>query len=273
MGEREIIEQYSDRPITVESLADDLVALGVQPGSTVLVHSSLSSMGWVCGGAVAAILALETVIRPYGALVMPTHSGDLSDPSGWHHPPVPESWWDEIRKSMPPFDPEMTPTRGMGVIPETFRNQTDVVRSRHPQLSFAAWGEAGLPIVSDHALDYGLGEQSPLARIYDTDGWVLLIGVGYDSNTSFHLGEIRAEYPDKPIIPCSAPLIIDGHRRWKSYEELDYCSDDFPDLGRDFEKHYKNEIATGRIGNARGLLFRQRSCVDYATQWIHRHRR
>ena len=68
-------------PVTVQSLGKDLRGLGVRPGMVLIVHSSLSAMGWVCGGAVSVILALQSVLRSYGTLIMPTHSGDLSDPS------------------------------------------------------------------------------------------------------------------------------------------------------------------------------------------------
>ena len=273
MSEQETIDRSDKGPVTVDSLAEDLKVLGVVAGSTVLVHSSLSALGWVCGGAVSVIQALESVIRPYGNLVMPTHSGNLSDPSGWENPPVPESWWESIRRSMPAFDPELTPARGVGVIPEVFRKQSDVVRSAHPAFSFAAWGDRCLWIVADHSLDYGLGEKSPLARVYDLDGYVLLLGVGYESNTSLHLAEVRGEYVDKRTVPCSAPLIVENHRRWKQYVEVDYHSDDFALLGRDFEKHYKSEISTGLVGYGNSVLFKQRVCVDYAEQWIHRKRR
>lgn len=273
MSETDAIAAAKDGPVTVDSLTDDLRNLGVDPGGCLLVHSSLSALGWVCGGAVAVIQALESVVRPYGILVMPTHSGDLSDPSGWENPPVPESWWEDIRRTMPAYDPDITPTRGMGVIPEVFRTQPEVVRSLHPQLSFAAWGEECLSVVADHSLEYGLGETSPLARIYDRDGLVLLLGVDHDSNTSLHLSEIRAEYPDKPIIPCSAPVEVAGHKRWKSYEDLDYDSSDFLDLGRDFLKRYRDEVRVGRVGYARAQLFSQRLCVDYGIDWIHRKRR
>ena len=61
-------------------------------------------------------------------------------------------------------------------------------------MSFAAWGKHAEFVTDGHSLDNGLGETSPLARVYDLDGYVLLLGVDYDSNTSFHLAEYRAPH-------------------------------------------------------------------------------
>jgi aminoglycoside 3-N-acetyltransferase len=102
VGELQVIER-TKVPVTVHSLEQDLRALGVKPGMVLLVHSSLSSLGWVCGGAVAVIEALESVLTSEGTLIMPTHSGELSEPSYWQHPPVPEAWWQTIRDTMPAF--------------------------------------------------------------------------------------------------------------------------------------------------------------------------
>ena len=74
---------------TVDSLQTDFKALGIETGMVLLVHSSLSALGWVCGGAVAVIIALQKVLGETGTLVMPTHSTDLSDPSQWENPSVP----------------------------------------------------------------------------------------------------------------------------------------------------------------------------------------
>ena len=148
----------TETPATVASLQADLRALGVTPGMVVLVHSSLSAMGWVCGGPVAVILALQKALGPDGTLVMPTHSGDLTEPSRWESPPVPESWWPVIREAMPAFDPDLTPTRAMGTIPETFRKQRGVLRSVHPHVSFSARGPRAEEITGNHSLANGLGE-------------------------------------------------------------------------------------------------------------------
>ncbi len=98
------------RPATVASLAADLRALGVTEGSTLLVHSSLSALGFVCGGAPAVVQALRSALGAGGTLTVPTHSGDLSEPSRWRNPPVPQDWWQTIRDETPPFDPATTPT-------------------------------------------------------------------------------------------------------------------------------------------------------------------
>ena len=91
MREKDLIDRTSE-PRTRRSLAADLRQLGLEPGAVVIVHSSLSSLGWVCGGSVAVALALMDVLTESGTLVIPTHSAEYSDPGKWENPPVPESW-------------------------------------------------------------------------------------------------------------------------------------------------------------------------------------
>lgn len=149
--------------VTRDTLAGDLRTLGVRPGETLLVHSSLSSLGWVNGGPVTVVKGLLDVLGPDGTLVVPTQSGDLSDPALWSRPPVPEEWWPTIRATMPDYDPRVTPSRGVGVIPETVRTWPGALRSAHPETSFAALGPRAAAIVDGHAPDCRLGWGSPHA--------------------------------------------------------------------------------------------------------------
>lgn len=258
----------TDEPLSVERLVADLRALGVTAGDAVLVHSSLSSLGWVSGGAPAVVDALMEAVTEDGTLVMPTHTGHYSDPEGWEDPPIPESWATDVRTSMPPYRPEITPTRGMGAIPECFRTYPGVVRSRHPTNSFAAWGADAEFVVGDHDYDHGLGERSPLARLNDLDGSVLLLGASHGANTSLHLAEHRADY-EKTTVTQDAPVLGgDGHREWTSFEELDYDSSDFEKAGEAFERDRPDAVARGRVGEAETVLLSQRALVDYGTEWL-----
>jgi aminoglycoside 3-N-acetyltransferase len=270
MAEKDAIDAMG-APNTINSLSRDLGTLGVEPGMTLLAHSSLSAIGWVCGGPVAVILALENLLTPEGTLVMPAHSGDISDPAHWGDPPVPEAWWPAIRAEMPPFDPSLTPTRGMGAIPEAFRNQSGVVRSPHHSASFAAWGKHKDLIVQDDHPDFCQNDQSPLGRLYELDGYVLLLGVGYDRNTSLHLAEYRAAYPGKTTVHDGFPSADGGERTWRETQDILYRPEDFPEIGAAFERGPGARI--GFIGRAPARLMRQRDLVDFAKAWMEANRR
>lgn len=269
-GEARAIARAS-RPATVATLTADLRALGVRPGMVLLVHASLSALGYVVSGAHSVILALEAAVGEAGTLVMPAHSSDLSDPAFWQHPPVPAEWWDDIRAGMPAFDPDLTVTRQMGVIAETFRKQAGARRSWHPRDSFAARGPQAEFITAGHTLAFGLGEGSPLARVYDLDGWVLLLGVGHGNNTSLHLAEARAEWPAKRVYRESSPVLVDGQRQWVTYEDWDAEAEDFERLGADFARETGLEGA-GRVALAEARLMSQRAVVDYAARWLAQNR-
>jgi aminoglycoside 3-N-acetyltransferase len=271
MSEAAIIKR-TPTPATVQSLRNDFSKLGVVSGMIVLLHSSLSALGWVCGGPVAVILALENLLGPTGTLVMPAHSGDLSDPAEWQNPPVPEAWWETIRQTMPAYDPALTPTRGVGAIPECFRKRPGVLRSAHPQYSFAAWGAYAAEIVKDHQLDFGLGDHSPLAKIYELGGYILLLGVGHDSNTSLHLAEFRADYPGKQVIKNGAPIMIKNRRVWQELQDIKLDNSDFEAIGADFSKD-TGLGQHGYVACAEAQLFPQPALVGYAVAWMERNRK
>jgi aminoglycoside 3-N-acetyltransferase len=115
-----------------------------------------------------------------------------------------------------------------------------------------------------HSLEYSLGEGSPLARIYELDGQVLFLGVGHESNTSFHLAEYRA--PGARRIEAGAPILEDGRRLWKTYEGIELNEDVFAQIGADFEKAVG--VHTSKVGSAEAKLFSQREAVNFARDWV-----
>jgi aminoglycoside 3-N-acetyltransferase len=249
--------------VTRDSLAAELGALGVEPGETLLVHSSLSSLGWVCGGAVAVVQGLLDALGPGGTLVVPTQTGDLSDPALWNNPPVPEEWWPAIRAAMPAYDPRITPSHGVGVIPETVRTWPGALRSAHPQTSFAALGPRAAEITDGHAPDCRLGEHSPLARLERLGARVLLLGAGYASCTSFHLAEYRIP---APLVRVGRP----GPDGWEVVTEVSITADRFDELGHDFERD--RPVVRGTVGAAEARLFPVADAVAYAERWLAVHR-
>ncbi|MET7743805.1 AAC(3) family N-acetyltransferase [Streptomyces sp. NPDC005385] len=249
--------------VTRDSLAADLRTLGVQAGETLLVHSSLSSLGWVNGGPVTLVQGLLDALGPDGTLVVPTQSGDLSDPALWSNPPVPEDWWPTIRATMPAYDPRVTPSRGVGVIPETVRTWPGALRSAHPETSFAALGPGAARIVEGHATDCRLGERSPLARLEACGARVLLLGAGYDTCTTFHLAEYRVP---SPVVEIGRP----SAEGWRTVREVSITSELFAELGADFERD--RPVVRGAVGAATARLFPVADAVAYAERWLPLHR-
>ena len=256
----------TDLPRTKQSLSEDLKRLGLEKGMTVIVHSSLSSLGWVNGGAVTVIQALIDVVTPSGTIVMPAHSGEYSEPVFWGNPPVPADWCNTIRNTMPAFDPQITPCRGIGIIPEVFRKWPGAVRSSHPTSSFAALGKHANYIVANQPLDFPMGEQSPLSHLYDLHSSVLLLGAGFGNNTSFHLAEYRSN--KRKVFETGGPIIVNGNRIWAIYKDIEFETEEFTLIGQDFEQTGK--VTNGIVGSAKTKLFSQRSAVDFAFEWITR---
>ncbi|MEV0716788.1 AAC(3) family N-acetyltransferase [Asanoa sp. NPDC050611] len=257
-------------PHTRSSLAADLLALGVRPGSTLLVHASLKPVGYIAGGPHALVLALRDALGPDGTLVVPTHTPDNSDPAVWQNPPVPQEWWPVIRSHMPGFDPSVTPSRWMGAVAEVVRTWPGAQRSDHPQVSFAALGRLATEVVYGQPRAGMLGPDSPLGKIYGLDGDVLLLGVGHDSNTSLHLAEYRQ--PDAPTARLGAAVQTpDGDREWVWWEDIDLDEGDFELLGADFEATGAAQM--GRVGGAMSRLMSQRAAVDFADRWMTENRK
>ncbi|HEY3902208.1 MAG TPA: AAC(3) family N-acetyltransferase [Chthoniobacter sp.] len=206
--------------MTRSGLRRDLEQLGVRSGDILCVHSSLKRLGLVIGGVRTVIEALLDAVGSEGTIMMPAYSGDLSDPAEWRFPPVPSELIPQIRAETPPYDPTLTPTRGMGAIPEYFRRYPGVVRSPHPQSSFAAIGPRALELVGKHPLPFRFGPKSPLGRLKDLNGKVLMLGAPWDTSSFLYL----CHYPigDRLKIQKRAPMAVNGITQWVDYEDISY---------------------------------------------------
>jgi aminoglycoside 3-N-acetyltransferase len=260
-----------DIPVTAVDVEASLRAAGVTMGSTVIVHCSLSELGWVVGNAVAMVRALRSVVGDGGTIVMPAQTG-LSDPSHWQAPAVPEHWWPTIRANWPAFDPMTTPLRGMGAVAECFARLPGVVHSGHPAVGFIAQGPRAAELMSSHDLEDGLGDRSPLASLEAAGADIVLIGVGHGNNTALHLAESRALGAWAPIRRDGVPLSVDGQQRWVEYSHVDFDDSDFVMLGDAYSAAGGTEQrAPLGAGEIRRLPMRE--LVDFATEWIAEYRR
>ncbi len=256
---------------SISSLKNDLAQLGLQAGMDVIVHSSFKSLGHVIGGPAAVILALETLLTPEGTLVMPTFSESLCDPSTDENR-YPEEYWEDVRNNLPAYQPDLTPVdRSIGIIPELFRKQTGSLRSSHPHLSFAARGKRSAGIIEHHSFHYALGEGSPLARLYDLKGYILLLGAPLDSNTSLHLAEYRVAEALKKPIRWSVPSGLNDERAWIHYDDIENDCQDFPQILVEYIGS-GGKYKKGKVGNGESYLIPQSSLVDYGVAWMNHHR-
>ncbi|MGY5872814.1 MAG: AAC(3) family N-acetyltransferase [Candidatus Thorarchaeota archaeon] len=262
--------EATKEPITKKRLIDDLRKAEVNEGDTIIFHSSMQSIGWIVGGAVTVISVLMDAVSEKGTLVMPTQSGDNGEPSNWKRPAVPEDWWQIIRDETPPYNPDTTPTRGMGRISETFRSYPNFHRSTHPTASFGAWGKNAQLVVETHPYDDPFGDNSPLAKLYQLNAKILLVGIGLESITSLHYAEHIADLPNRPDENRAAALLENGKRVWRTWKESEFSDEDFHQIAADFEK--KEGLSPVYIGQAESHIFKMRELVDYGVGWLRKNR-
>lgn len=254
-----------------EDLKEGFKKLGLKEEDNVIVHTSLSSLGFVCGGSQVVIEALLETVKESGTIMMPTQSWKNLDPEAGVHWEEPKEWWQMIRDNWPAYDKDITPTNTMGAVAEMFRKWPGAKRSTHPARSFAAKGMNADYLLKDHDLYDIFGEESPIGKLYALDGKVLLIGVGHDKNTSIHLADVRADYPGKRYANESSAMMVDGKRQWVTYETLVVDGEDFEQIGEAFEAVMNvNKV---NIGNAEVTCMSQREIVDFAVKWIEKNRK
>lgn len=126
--------------ILKDEIIQKLKEVGLKIGDTVMVHTSLGKMGYVCGGAQAVIEALMEVVGDSGTIMMPTQPWKNLDPETGVHWEADQKDWQLIRDNWPAYDKNLTPTNTMGAVAEMFRQVPGSVRSDHPARSVCVWG-------------------------------------------------------------------------------------------------------------------------------------
>jgi aminoglycoside 3-N-acetyltransferase len=258
--------------VTRGQLVRDLQGLGVKAGQTLLLHVSLRSVGWVDGGAGTVVGALRKAVGDGGNVVVPASTEANSMTSRAHRERIASMTPDEVRTyrmEMPAFDRHTT-TSGLGAISEAVRKSKGAIRSDHPQSSFAAIGPEADYLMADHALESHLGEGSPLAKLYKMDARVLMIGVGYQTYTAFHLAEYRYR-PSPPVRTYACVVASGGSRHWMSYHDVELDDSEFEEIGNAMAA--KLAIEPGYVGNAECRLMSLPNAVDFAVKWMAVHRR
>ncbi|MEK4513356.1 AAC(3) family N-acetyltransferase [Paenibacillus anaericanus] len=152
---------------TKHSLIEQLKHAEIDKRGTLLMHSSLKSIGEVEGGADTVLDALTEYMQD-GLLVLPTHT------------------WSFINADNPKFYVETSPSC-IGILPELFRKRSGVVRSYHPTHSVAALGQDAESFVEgNERLDTPCHRESPWGKLLDRQATIILVGVDLRRNTFIH---------------------------------------------------------------------------------------
>jgi aminoglycoside 3-N-acetyltransferase len=266
------------RPLTRSELIGQLRGLGVESGGIVMVHCSLSSLGNVVGGADTVVTGLLELLGPLGTLVAMT---------GWEHDAYDLDEWppalqDAYRRDPPAFDPEVSQAaREYGRLPERIRTWPNARHSSHPECRFSALGARAEWITADHPLDHPYGPGSPLAKLVDDGGSVLMLGAPLETITLLHLAEELAQVDGKKVVHYSCPINTASGVEWISVEDIDTSNGAFPYERVVGERDSFEVIAaealragvgtSGAVGTSTSHLFPAVELVRFAVSWIESH--
>ncbi len=221
---------YRDKPVvTREQIAAGLRALGLNAGDRVLLHSSLSSLGFVDGGPDAVIEALLDVLGPEGTLLMPSFQ------KGSEH---------VLLRQGVRFDVRTSPSE-MGAVTEAFRCRPGVRRSLSPTHCLAGFGRDAAALLEGHErCTVSCGRGSPFERLVQRQGRVLLLGVTHASDTTLHYVENTGGAPTV-CRECFHPVVVDTDGREHTVPTFPHM----PGLRRRYERVEGLLLAAGAQRN------------------------
>jgi len=262
---------HSPGLVTRGQIAQQVKELGVTPGDTVMLHASVGAIGWIAGGPSEVLGGVLDAIGPDGTLMMYV---------GWEGSPydllvnarqVPPA----LLQLWPAYDPTMSRAmHAWSILTEYLRTWPGAKRSQHPDSSFAAVGRLAVELTQDHPLQYGMGEGSPLAKLCQHGGKILLLGAPLSSLTLLHHAEHLADVPDKQVVRYMVPILQNDQKEWIGIEEFSTTGclpwrgslDLFEAIAH--QHLQEGHGIVGRVGAATSYLFDASALNRFAVDWI-----
>lgn len=259
--------------VTRAALRDDLRRIGVVAGDTIMVHAAMSKVGPLLNGPDALTRAMLDVLGPDGTMLVYTSwdsvHDDLLDDDGRVLP--------EWRDHVPGFDPQTSrAVRMNGVIAEFVRTMPGARRSGNPGASVAAIGKLADWITADHPQDYGYGGGSPLAKLVEANGRILMVGAPWDTMTLVHHADHLANIPGKRLVQYEVPFATQRGVAWRFMEEFDTTEPIVDGMPENYiEQIVQAFVAEGNgregmIGQAPSLLVEAKPMCVFAIGWLER---
>lgn len=267
--------------VTKRQLVTEIRKLGISEGQTIMLHASVKSIGHIVGGPQIILEALFEILTSHGTLMMLVAWEDNPyNIFGVSFQDDIDKWPEEKRQrfydTCPTFDPEHSRSdiRKMGILTEYLRTYPGSIRSRHP-LGYAAVGKLAHSVLKDQKWQYREGSGSPLEKLCDVGGKVFLLGAPTETVTLLHLAENLADIPHKKTLRYKMPIIQNGARVWKDFEEYDFINGIVPwpeDYFKSIVDEYieKGNGVQGTVGMAKCHLFDAKDLSNFAVNWMER---
>ena len=270
----------STRPVTQSELVAGLRVLGVRPGCVLMVHVRMSAVGWVVGAAETVVRALLEALGPAGTLMAYVGWNDNTCrmdewPSQWQH---------AYRSERPPFDPSCSEADPqMGRVAERIRTWPGARASASHYRRMAAVGRQADWVTRDQPWDHAFGPGSPLAKLVQADGQILMLGAPLDCLTILHHAESLVDGPDKCLASHVVPVRDGAAVVWREVRDHDTSSargafpyqrvvgdrEPFQVIGE--QALAAGCAVTGQVGQARCHLFAAPLLVNFAVEWLTTH--
>jgi aminoglycoside 3-N-acetyltransferase len=250
-------------------LAKDFKRLGLENGDTVMLHASVKSVGLIAGGPDRIHEALLDAVCPDGTIMMYASCPRYYDEVGRGRLSRDEE--KEILEKLPSFDHKSDRSAAdNGVLVEFLRTYPGTLASERVA-RFVARGAKAENIISHQPLNYAYGKNSPLAKLLEFNGKIVLLGSDHDAVTFLHYVEHVADFQNKKIARYKVPLLVGTERQWVDVEDVntagDGAHDNWPDrffaqIVDGFLTKTRNQ--GGKVGHSQTYVLPAKELFEYS---------